>query len=69
MPQELAAPQRAQGPEGMGLDLGAGAPTAKTLRVRAVCLEPHLGQAGRASEDMERANCSNWFLHDLQAYS
>jgi hypothetical protein len=49
-----------------GLDSDA---TAKTLRFRAVCPEPHSGHFTFSSEFIDLASFSNWLLQDLQVYS
>jgi hypothetical protein len=52
-----------------GALLADSAPTAKTLSVRAVLADPHLGHLTFASSFMVRCNCSKEWLQDLQAYS
>jgi hypothetical protein len=53
----------------------ASAPTAKTLSVRAVFVDPHDGHftfaavASSAALLIVRCNCSNFPLHALQVYS
>jgi hypothetical protein len=44
-------------------------PTAKTLRLRAVCFDPHLGHSTLAGDDIDFTSFSKLFLQDLQVYS
>ena len=59
--------------EGAGLDdLAPSAPTAKTLKLRAVFIEPHSGHFTRSASlalDMARTSFSNLLSHCLQVYS
>ena len=48
---------------------GAAELTAKTLRLRAVCSDPHLGHLNFGSPLMLRTSCSNLALQDWQVYS
>jgi hypothetical protein len=50
-------------------DLADSAPTAKTLKLRDVCVEPHSGHLNLASPFMVRTSCSNFVSQDLQVYS
>jgi hypothetical protein len=43
--------------------------TAKTLRLRDVSLEPHLGQSIFSELDIDLTNRSKRVSHDLQVYS
>jgi hypothetical protein len=57
------------GVEGDGFALAPSAPTAKTLSVRAVFLDPHLGQGIFSSLFMLRTSFSKFSLQSWQAYS
>jgi hypothetical protein len=50
-------------------DFGSADETAKTLRLRDVCFEPHSGHFTSWAADIDFTNCSKWFLQDLQVYS
>lgn len=44
--------------------------TANTLRLRAVCADPHLGHfCGSSAAFIERTSCSNFSPHFRHAYS
>ena len=71
MPHEPGAPpQRPQvGASDPPKLFGPDELTAKTLRLRAVCGEPHWGHLNFGSPLIVRTSCSNLLLHDLQVYS
>jgi len=75
MPHGPGPPQRPHiPPEAEGIDslldaLPDSLPTAKTLMVRAVCLELQCGQTTPAVLDIDLISRSNDFLQDLQLYS
>jgi hypothetical protein len=50
-------------------DFGVSLPTAKTLRARAVCFDPHFGHAMDSLVEMFLINFSNCESHFLQVYS
>jgi hypothetical protein len=60
-----APPQRPHiGAASFAEDLPApSAPTAKTLSAFTVCFDPHSGQAGFVSEDIDLTSSSNRLLH------
>jgi hypothetical protein len=43
--------------------------TAKTLRLRKVCFEPHFGQSIFSELDIDFTSRSKRLLHDLHVYS
>jgi hypothetical protein len=71
MPHGPGPPQRPHiPPEAEGADaLPDSLPTAKTLKVRAVCFDPQCGQTTPAVLDIDLISRSNDFLQDLQLYS
>jgi hypothetical protein len=66
-PQRPHMPGAGDAPE----DLAPSAPTAKTLRLRPVRVEPHLGHAGLSPPAllMDRTSFSNLVSHCSQVYS
>lgn len=55
--------------QGEGLLLAVSAPTAKTLRARAVWVEPHWGHGTFSASLMLRTSLSKLLRHFLQVYS
>ena len=70
MAQGPGPPQRPHmGASELAEDLADSAPTAKTLRLRAVCVEPHLGHFCLSAPFILRTNWSNFIWQLWQVYS
>ena len=61
-------PQGQHSPEGAAAE-ACDELTAKTLKARFVCFEPHLGQAIFSLDDIDFTSFSKRFSHFLQTYS